>query len=368
MPDTRSNSGKRHSLSFVLFGLTLGLLNGHSRLSALSRYLKNKHEYLCTLVGHSSIHAISDCQLRRVLSGVDWQKYDALSSRFFEIAPSQILDTEWIALDGKELCGSISIGDKRGETLVYAITHDSKMVVGQTFHDSTKISERTSVDILLTEQNLWSGCLTLDSLHNSSAFLSKISEHGGKYLVRIKKNQKELLEELEDIGKKRKSMFDHTFNDKGHGRVEERKVAYFDLSDDYFEERWVKTNLQTLLKIDKKTYHCKTKKETVETGYYISNQIVKTDELKATELSNAQRQHWNIEVNNYIRDMLLNEDDCKTPKGNTAKIMACLRTTALHCIKKAAIKNLKSLMQLWKDVPEQLEKHLKVNNFLPNFT
>lgn len=46
--DLRSNQGKRREVSFILLGITIGLLrNRDGNLSSIHRSMKNKNEELC---------------------------------------------------------------------------------------------------------------------------------------------------------------------------------------------------------------------------------------------------------------------------------------------------------------------------------
>ena len=130
-PDFRKKQGLKHNLSFVLTGVLCSLLSGKQRISSIQRYLKNKHKFLCQATRFKAEKVISDVQLRRVLSRLDWSLFNDFMEDYFGISVSELADNEWIAVDGKELRGSIETAsngkkDKRGTTLLDAVGHEKK--------------------------------------------------------------------------------------------------------------------------------------------------------------------------------------------------------------------------------------------------
>lgn len=124
---------------------------------------------------------------------------------------------------------------------------------------------------------------------------------------------------------------EHKTYEKGHGRLEERHYYSYDISGEYFDERWAQVNFQTLVKVHRKRKVVKTETETEEVSYYLSNIGIKNIEYKH-ELFDAVRKHWQVEVNNNIRDVILREDKLCAKNGDTARTVACARTLVIKLL------------------------------------
>jgi hypothetical protein len=112
--------------------------------------MKSHHKFLTKATGHSAEKAISDAQLRRIFRHLGWVQFNEFMEQYFSISITQIADNEWVAVDGKELRGSIVTlengeKEKRGTTLLDVVSHAGELVVSQTFFEGTKDSERVAV-------------------------------------------------------------------------------------------------------------------------------------------------------------------------------------------------------------------------------
>lgn len=197
LTDVRDIRGKKHNLAFVMSGFLIGLLRGYNTPASIVRYLKKEHKWLQKQLEFSSAKSISDPQFRRLLSLVKLTEYNDLNDSFFGFGI--FYDTqkeEWYATDGKELRGSInlSLGHKRGESVVRLIGHQSKEAVVVDFYNGQKESEKPVVKTMLEQQKGIK--VTFDALHTDKENLEIIHQNKGLYIAQVKKNQPILLEEL----------------------------------------------------------------------------------------------------------------------------------------------------------------------------
>ena len=174
---------------------------------------------------------------------------------------------------------------------------------------------------------------TLDALHNSHSLLEKIASKGGKYLVQIKSNQKELLEDLYCKTKVSNSTANHTTLEKGHGRIDNRHYELYNIKGNDVHRKWSTTGLATLVKVTRKRNQLKTGKTSTEISYYISNQVA-----AIKEFTSAIRNHWCVEVNNRIRDVNFGEDHLKSFKNNLQRTVSSVLTMVLNLLYKSEIK------------------------------
>lgn len=367
--DNRGKQGRVHELAYVLCGVLLAVLLGKKRLSQIHRYMKNKHEYLIKVTGYEAERAVSDAQLRRILRTVDYESYNKVNREFFGKEIRHRAATEWYSIDGKELRGSLQVDDNghkdyRGEVVVNAVGHQTNSVVAQTYYRGDKESEKLAVRQLLQQSGLKQESTTMDALHCDPNTTSLIEQASGRYIVQVKGNQAELLEELQQIPRFTSLSSSHQSLDKAHGRLEKRQGKFYSIEHEYFDPRWHKSGLRTVGIIYRHTTILKTGQVRQETSYYVSNQsIVQQSQRVGEELFKAIRRHWAVEADNYVRDVTMNEDQFKTPKGRLSRTMATARTLAINLLRKAGAVNLQAQMERFADVEGVLEEFLKKIHF-----
>jgi len=115
LPDTRDNRGKRHNLAYVMTGVLIAILHGRKKISSIQRFLKNRQTDISKWTKYKPKKAVSDSQLRRIIRGVDWQTYNSVNQIYFGKEITEITEDEWVAIDGKELKGSIAVNAKDGK-------------------------------------------------------------------------------------------------------------------------------------------------------------------------------------------------------------------------------------------------------------
>lgn len=386
--DNRGKQGKKHELAFTLFSYVLALITLCPTRASAHRYMSNRLDWLRTLTGYKETTCVSYTQLGRILRSTNHEQLSAISQAHFGIKIEKISDSEWIAGDGKDLKGSFdsSVNASRGEVIVRLVTHETKRVVAQGFYHGNKESEIPTIRNLLINNRLEGHNITLDALHCNPITTAQIAQKGGHYIVRVKEeHQKELVKDLTSKARRLKSLAEFTDHDKGHGRVEKRFYKCFDISAECFDKRWADSDLSTCIVLERTTYDMKTKQTHFETAFYISNVVLlrlhqiglkqqyysqllaqppEKQLFDARKVCDAIRAHWSIEADNYIRDVSLGEDKCKSPKSNTTKTLAILRTLALEWLKIWSPKNFKELADLCRDCPILFEQKLKLSNFI----
>ena len=223
-------------------------------------------------------------------------------------------EQKWFAVDGKELRGSIEKGCKRGEAIVQAVSHEDLQVVGQDYYAGEKESEVPIVRKLLQDNGLASQKISLDALHCKVATLEIITQEGGKYLVGLKENQKQLKKQICLATENQSCLLKIKTEEKGHGRIETRIYQFYDVLEMEKDERWKNCQIKTAIKVKREREEQKAVKMSVEESYYLSNEVGNYEEL-----AQAVRQHWQVETNNHIRDVSLQEDKMRSKKRGYSK-------------------------------------------------
>jgi predicted transposase YbfD/YdcC len=312
--DLRDNRGKRHDLAVILVGVMLALLSHRDgNLSSIHRYLKNHYERLVEVLGVENKRPVSRSQLPNILAAVSVSVFNRLLFENYGIKLNE-LEQKWFAIDGKELRGSIEKGHKRGQAMVQAVSHEDLQVAAQDYYAGEKESEVPTVRKLLQESGLSKQKSSFDALHCQVATLEIITREGGRYVVGVKENQKELKKQICLAMENESCLMKIKTQEKGHGRIETRIYQFYDVLEMEKDARWKDCQIKTAIKVKRQRMELKTNKTSVEESFYVSNEVGKYEEL-----AHAIRGHWQVETNNQIRDVSLQEDRMRSKKRGYSK-------------------------------------------------
>lgn len=307
--DSRDNRGKKHDLAVVLVGVTLAVLsNRDGSLSSIQRHLENHYEQLVMVLGVEKKRPVSRSQLPLILDKVAVEVFDKLLFESFGFKLNAA-ERKWFAIDGKELRGSIEKGCKRGAVVVQAVAHDNCRTAAQGYYAGEKESEVPGVRKILVESGLASQKISLDALHCKPLTLAIINESGGKYVVGLKENQKQLKNQMTDVMENQASLLKIEKQEKSHGRIEFRKYEFYDVLELVKDERWKTCRIKTAIKVSRERVEVKSGKSSRQASYYVTNEVGTYEEL-----AQAIRNHWQVETNNHIRDVSLREDEMRSKK------------------------------------------------------
>lgn len=358
--DPRDNRGKRHELAFVLGGVVLAIMSGRSYASSIQRFIKNRIKWLRRVLGKADAQPVSRAQLPRILVDVDWVALNEIIWVHFGFK-IEVEHNKWYALDGKALCGI----EAQGERLLLAVSHAERKTVAQKRMQGPKESEITAVREMLTETGLEKGKITLDALHFNPTTTQQCHQAGGLFIIQLKDNQPTLFEQMSQEAAEARPVGTLKSTDNGHGRLEVRQAALFDISHIQLDPRWNESGLVTLIVMSRRTTQTAKQKSAAEVSFYLSNaQLQPHAEQLQTELVTAIRQHWHIESDNYIRDVSFQEDHVKTKDSNQGHVLASLRTLAIRLFREAHIQNFRAALDDFSDDPDYFESFLRQFGFL----
>ena len=269
----------------------------------------------------------------------------------------------WFAGDGKELRGTILKGHTRGESIVQFVRHADRSVLCEGFFTGRKESEVPALRDLLQDEGVAGQKFTMDALHFKPKTLREIVCAGGQFVVHLKNNQKELYQEMVFCSTSRSPVYEQNLQEKGHGRLERRHYRTYKVDGLYIDERWDDIKFQTLIVVERQREIVNTGQYSSQTDYYLSNIPTKNMQT-AEELFAAIRNHWQVEVNNHLRDCTLKEDATRCTDVGTARIMASSRTLVIKILQKSEAKNKRALLDNFADNFDQCIQWLKKINFL----
>ena len=301
--------------------------------------------------------AVSRAQLPRILEVVDWE---GLNNVLTEMLSCRIegVDGEWKAIDGKSLRGTIEDKKKAHshEQIVSVIGHLSQKSYHHRQISGQKPSEIKAVRELLSNTELSSQKVTLDSLHTNPETLALINSSGGQFITQVKNNQPGLLSICRKIYETKVAYTNLYNQEKGHGRLEERRAKVFNFEPVELDKRWFSCGFRTLVIVKRQTKITKSGKERSSISYYLSN---KEAEGNQSELFiSAIRGHWQVEVNNHRRDVTFREDSVRTKKKG-GQILSLLRTISMEIVKELSPGNMKKAIENFANKPKQLLERLQ---------
>ncbi|MBC8263818.1 MAG: ISAs1 family transposase [Anaerolineales bacterium] len=359
LTDRRDNRGKKIDLAFTIGAVVLAIMSGRSKLSSIHRYIWNRAGWLQRVTKMPEARLISRAHLPRLLAIVPLDELNDIVEAHFGVRLEVNDDDEWTAIDSKTLCGTTNADDKQGERTLLAVAHTKRDILAQRPMSGPKTSEITAARELLQETGLEKGKVTLDALHMNPITTAQINLAGGAYIIQVKDNQEKLREQCEQLAAKDDPLEVITTVEKGHGRHETRRGAFFDMEKIEFAERWSESGMRTLIVMERQTIKTANRKASSEVSYYVSNQEASRGQCNVqNELFTAIRGHWGVESENWIRDVTFNEDNVKTKCADQAHVMACLRTFVVKLFRKANLKNFQAALETFCDCPDKFEVFL----------
>jgi len=241
-----------------------------------------------------------------------------------------------IAFDGKTLRRSYDASTgKAALHLVSAFATHQKLVLGQEATEE-KSNEITAIPLLLEKlasQGSLSGALvTTDAMGCNPRVTQSILEHQADYLIALKGNQGDLLDDVKTFFKAPSfPTEEHIDHDKGHGRIETRTARVC------HDVAWLKRkkfpDIAMIACVENKTEtkKGKDKTKTQEQRFYISSRA-----MPACALLEAVRAHWQIEnALHWVLDVTFKDDLSRVRKGHGAKNMAVVRHFSINLVRNA---------------------------------
>lgn len=334
LPDPRKSRGKRHNWLMLLTILVSGLASGYQSARAIAHWAKLHASELQQAL--PTLQRIpSESTILRAIRQIDAAVLDRLLTAYSACLPTATepagciitLQGELLqgqALDGKTVRTSSAHGDKTH--LVSLVQHASAVTLAQT-EVASKQNEISAAPTLLHGRDLSGTVTTGDALLTQRSLAQYIHEHNGYYLMIVKRNQRQLWEDLELLFRippipADQELWDRTTTvSKGHGRLETRSLECGTGLVDFLN--W--PGVAQVARRQCERVVVKTGKRSQEISYGITN--LAPDEAQAAQVETLWRGHWTIENRkHYVRDVTLGEDRNQMHTGDAPRVLASLRS------------------------------------------
>ncbi len=334
LPDPRKSRGKRHAWLMLLTILVSGLASGYQSARAIAHWAKLHASELQPLL--PALQRIpSESTILRAIRQIDAAVLDRLLTAYTACLPAATEQAGCIitlqgellqgqALDGKTVRTSTAHGDKTH--LVSLVQHASAVTLAQT-EVASKQNEISAAPTLLHGRDLSGTVTTGDALLTQRSLAQYIHEHNGYYLMIVKRNQRQLWEDLELLFRippipADQELWDRTSTvSKGHGRLETRSLECGTGLVDFLN--WPGVAQVARRRCERVVV--KTGKRSEEISYGITN--LAPDEAQAAQVEALWRGHWTIENRkHYVRDVTMGEDRNQMYTGDAPRVLASLRS------------------------------------------
>ena len=325
--DPRSHVNKLHDLVDILLIGIISVISGAETWEQMVEYARSKEEFLKKFLKLKNGIPSKDT-MNRVFSAIDSQQFEACFVEWVN-SISNITKGQVIAIDGKTLRGAKSNGKKSPVHMVSAWASESNLVLGQV-RVNEKSNEITAIPTLIENLMIKDCIITIDAMGTQTEIAEKIIDNEADYILAVKENQKQLLEEVKDEFRFSKSIETDINIDIGHGRIETRTCSV--ISDFSFikNENGKCKGLKQIVKIESiREFKNSNKKPEKSTRYYISSL-----NNKAIEYQHNIRSHWGIENKlHWTLDVAFSEDSSRKRNENAAQNYSILLKIALNLLK-----------------------------------
>lgn len=243
-----------------------------------------------------------------------------------------------VAIDGKTSRRSHDRGAGAGPLhLVSAFATTARLVLAQEVVPD-KANELAAIPPLLArlgaENGLKGALVSIDAIATNAAIAAAITEQGADYMLAVKANQPTLRAEVEAAFAAAPALETHVDRDKGHGRIEERRMSVLREVDWLAGDRRFPGELRlpgTACLLRAETRVETAGRSRAETRYFVSSRA-----LAAAEAAAAVRAHWAIENRlHWVLDVTFGDDQSRLRKGHGARNMATVRHFALNLVRAA---------------------------------
>lgn len=322
--DSRKPSGnKQHELIDIVAISIFAVICGAESWEEIEEYGKVKQKWLSTFLLLPNGIPSHDT-FNRVISSICPKSFESCFSRWV----SSLIEAtgEIISIDGKTINGA-KVNGKSPIHMVSAWASKNNVALGQV-KVNEKSNEITAIPELIENLAVEGSVITIDAMGCQKKIAEKIIQREADYVLALKENQPELLEQVIDEFRFSPVNEIETSIDYGHGRIETRTCSVinsFDLVSSHSEWK----NMRSIIRIESKREFKATGRTETSIRYYISS-LNRT----AKELQHVVRSHWAIENKlHWSLDVAFGEDLNRKRSNHAAQNFSLLNKIVLNIAK-----------------------------------
>lgn len=357
LTDLRRPQGVRYPLAIALCFLLLAQLAGEDDPEGMAHWVALRKDLLREALHfdrHTTPHPATFSRL--LAHAVDPDELQQTVTGFLLSQVEGGLSVE-IPIDGKVLRGTIPAGKTQGVHLLAAYLPQQGIVLCQV-EVGCKENEIVAAPRLLKSIDLKGEIITGDAMFAQRELSEMIVAGGGEYVWTVKENQSGLREEIAAafaieegrtaLKKMENDLARAETLEKGHGRVEERRLTVTSQMKGYLD--W--PGVEQVFKIERRVEALTTGKRREEVSYGVTS--LTREEASARRLMEIVRGHWGIENGlHYRKDKTMKEDGCRLRRGKAAEVMAVINNLIIGLVLGGGMKNLARARRIYNANPLQ---------------
>lgn len=343
--DPRKARGQRYEWLYLLTLIAAAMLNGESTLVGISQWVSAHAADLVQSLRPVRRRVPSLSTLRRALCRVSVGALEAAvgayvcslqaeHSELGSVTTQTGMRLQGQAVDGKTVRCATAHGPV--VHLVAVVSHEDGLVLRQQ-NVRAKLSEPTAAQALLEQLPLAGTVTTFDALHTSRKQAEQIRGGGGHYLFVVKRNQRSLYDEIDEVfavlppanadDADDAEFWQYealTLDEQGHGRT-----THYHLESTTALNRYLDfPDVGQVVRRTRRVYYHHTRKTTQRSEYLITS-LTRSD-VSLAHIAHLRRRHWTIENStHYPRDVSFGEDRCQVHSGTAPQALAAFRNAVV---------------------------------------
>ena len=328
LADSREAQGKRYSLATILVLMVLAKMSGEDKPGGIAEWAKYRTAELVEMLKLERKTMPHHSTYRRIMAEViDANELELLVSDFLT-GRRHFGKQVMVSIDGKTMCGTLN-ENQEGVYLLAAYLPEEGFVLMEVEVEG-KGKEIPAALKLLKMLDLRGKIVMGDALHTQREASAYICKAGGDYIWYAKGNQSCMEEDirlwfepepdpLPGQGRLPKDFENARSVNKGHGRIEVRKITVSSQLRDFFDWPYLNQVFMLEYKVTK------IKDGTVRKRVIYGFTSLSRDEITPAKLLALIRSYWGIENGlHYRRDVTLREDRTRITNPNAGRVMACI--------------------------------------------
>jgi predicted transposase YbfD/YdcC len=327
-PDYRRNQKRILYPTWYLSLVTLcGFFCGCNTIEEIADYAHLQEDWFSSLLDEK-VSAPSHGALWWFLVKTPPGALKSYLQKWFSKIPGSLRD-QLLAIDGKRLRGASFLGHITHIVELFA-ADDRLCLAVEKVPDKTV--EKSMLPIILEQVDVEDAIISGDAHFTVPESAGQIVDAKADYLLAVKENQPSLYAEMENFFDQAHAVkweeVPHLFHqeiDKGHGRIEMREVRVVE-DFDWLPNDCKWKNLACLIEVRSTRQKVGSAVNEVFRRFYISSR-----RASAKNFLKWTRQHWSVENKcHWVADVIFEEDDNLTDRGNSAENMGLFRRLAMN--------------------------------------
>jgi predicted transposase YbfD/YdcC len=355
--DGRKRRGKRYPLALIFTLVLLGKLAGETTLSGIVDWVKWRETWLRKQLDWPKrfpslatyTRALANCNgeevaqvAAQVLTRARVRERDSGMTEAMEQAGSPLSQ---VAVDGKTLRGTLNHHQEHQPAVHILSWYEP--ATGMVLAHRAVEHKRNEISTLLpwlSPTLVKNRIVTADAMHTQRELCADIIRFGGHYVLIAKKNQPTLYQDLHlfftdpqaDEGEWQQ---EQQYN-KGHGRLEQRRIRTTTLLTPLFQQKWA--GIGQAFEVRRRVTH--PLKCTQQIVYGITS--LTPAQANPARILSLLRTHWQIEnPSHYRRDVTLEEDASQVRTAGAPLALAALNGTVLALMDWLQVSNVPAQMR-----------------------